>query len=61
MARSNATTVDQYLAELSAERTELVSAMRDLVRRNLPNGYVETMNWGMISYELPLEAARGKR
>jgi uncharacterized protein YdhG (YjbR/CyaY superfamily) len=55
MARSNAATVDQYLAELPAERREVVSKMRDLVRRNLPRGYVETMNWGMISYEIPLE------
>ena len=28
--------------------------MRDLVRRNLPKGYSETMSWGMISYGLPL-------
>ena len=55
MASSKATTVDQYLAELPAERREVVAKMRDVVRRNLPKGYVETMSWGMISYELPLE------
>lgn len=55
MARSNAATVEQYLAELPAERREVVSKVRELVRRNLPQGYTETMNWGMISYELPLE------
>ena len=54
MATSKAATVDQYLDELPAERREVVSTMRDLVRRNLPKGYAETMNWGMISYELPL-------
>jgi uncharacterized protein YdhG (YjbR/CyaY superfamily) len=54
MATSKAATVDEYLAELPAERREVVSKMRDLVRRNLPKGYEETMNWGMISYELPL-------
>jgi hypothetical protein len=26
------------------------------VLRYLPQGYRETMNWGMISYEIPLEA-----
>ncbi len=29
--------------------------MRDLVLENLPDGFVENMNWGMISYEIPLE------
>jgi uncharacterized protein DUF1801 len=28
--------------------------VREVVRRNLPAGYQETMNWGMISYEVPL-------
>jgi uncharacterized protein YdhG (YjbR/CyaY superfamily) len=54
MATSKAATVEQYLAELPADRREVVSKVRDLVRRNLPTGYTETMNWGMISYELPL-------
>jgi uncharacterized protein YdhG (YjbR/CyaY superfamily) len=54
MATSKAATVDEYLAELPPERREVVSKVRDLVRRNLPNGYEETMNWGMISYEIPL-------
>jgi hypothetical protein len=55
MAASKAATVDQYLAELPPERKEVVSKVRDLVRRNLPKGYAETMNWGMISYEVPIE------
>ena len=28
--------------------------MREVVLDNLPAGYEETMNWGMISYEIPL-------
>lgn len=55
MARSAATTVDQYLAELPPERRAVVSKVRELVLRNLPAGYEERMNWGMISYEIPLE------
>jgi hypothetical protein len=55
MASSKATTVDEYLAELPPERRSIVASVRDLVRRNLPEGYQETMNWGMISYEIPLE------
>lgn len=54
MASSRATTVEEYLAELPAERRAVVAAVRDVVLRNLPPGYEETMNWGMISYEIPL-------
>ena len=55
MARSNATTVEEYLRELPEERRIVVSKVRDAILRNLPDGYQETMNWGMISYEIPLE------
>jgi hypothetical protein len=55
MVSSNAPTVDDYLADLPPERRSIVASVRDLVRRNLPEGYRETMNWGMISYEVPLE------
>jgi len=54
MASSRATTVEEYLAELPAERRAVVAAVRDLVLRHLPSGYEETMRWGMISYEIPL-------
>jgi Domain of unknown function (DU1801) len=55
MASSKAATVDDYLAELPPERRSVVASVRDLVRRNLPEGYRESMSWGMISYEIPLE------
>jgi uncharacterized protein DUF1801 len=55
MVSSKALTVDDYLAELPPERRSILASVRDLVRRNLPHGYQERMNWGMISYEIPLE------
>ncbi|HEX2187988.1 MAG TPA: DUF1801 domain-containing protein [Longimicrobiaceae bacterium] len=55
MARSSAATVEEYLAELPEPRRAVVSAVRDVVVRNLPEGYRETMSWGMICWELPLE------
>src|SRR5918998_6950584 len=54
MAQSAAATVAEYLAELPPARRAVVAAVRDVVRGALPDGYVETMNWGMISYEIPL-------
>lgn len=54
MAASQATTVAEYLAELPDDRREALSAVREVILANLPAGFEETMNWGMISYELPL-------
>jgi uncharacterized protein DUF1801 len=54
MARSAASTVEEYLAELPEDRRAAISAVRDAIVRSLPEGYAETMSWGMISYEIPL-------
>jgi len=54
MATSSATTVEEYLAELPPERAHVLRAVRDVILERLPPGYEETMNWGMISYEVPL-------
>jgi hypothetical protein len=55
MARSTASTVGEYLAGLPEDRRAVVLAVRNHVLRHLPAGYEETMNWGAISYEVPLE------
>ena len=55
MARSMAGSVEDYLQELPRERREALQEVRKVVLDNLPAGYVETMNWGMITYEIPLE------
>ena len=54
MARSNATTVAQYLAELPADRRKELATVRKVLLKHLPKGYKETMGWGMISYSIPL-------
>ncbi len=55
MVSSDAATVDQYLSEISEDRRGDVEAVRSLILENLPDGYVEIMRWGMITYEVPLE------
>lgn len=55
MVRSEAGTVEAYLEELPPERREVVSEVREAILEHLPDGYEETMNWGMVSYEVPLE------
>ena len=55
MVSSKAATPEAYLDELPPERREVVARVRDLVNANLPDGYVERMSWGMISWEVPAE------
>lgn len=55
MASSKAATVQEYLDELPEERRAVVSAVRDVIRRNLPDGYREMIGSGMIAYGIPLE------
>lgn len=55
MVSTTTTTPTDYLASLPADRREIISAVRDLILHNLPEGYQETINWGMPSYEVPLE------
>lgn len=52
---SDATTVDEYLASLPAERREAIEAVRAVVIKNIPRGYVEGMAFGMIGYVVPLD------
>ena len=53
--RSNASTVAQYVSELPADRRAAIEAVRQVILGNLPAGYEEVMNWGMITYQVPLE------
>ena len=53
--QSNAKTVEQYISELPDERKEAITTVRKAIVENLPDGYEEVMNWGMISYQVPLE------
>ena len=54
MVSSKETTPTAYLASLPPERRKVIAAVRAVVKKRLPKGYVETMNWGMLSYEIPL-------
>lgn len=51
--QSNASTPDEYVAELSEERATAVKKLRDTIKENLPDGFEETMNYGMIGYVVP--------
>jgi uncharacterized protein YdhG (YjbR/CyaY superfamily) len=53
--RSEAATVQEYLAALPDDRRASLERVRRVVLDNLPEGFEEVMNWGMITYQVPLE------
>jgi hypothetical protein len=53
--QSDAASVEEYLAGLPEDRRTTVGAVRDAVNARLPEGYVETMAFGMIGWVVPLE------
>ncbi len=55
MVRSAATTVQAYLNELPADRKKAIVEVRKAILKHLPKGYEEVMQWGMISYVVPLK------
>lgn len=51
--QSKAKTVKEYLAELPPERKAAISAVREVILKNLPKGFEEMMQYGMIGYSVP--------
>src|SRR5688500_627328 len=54
MASSPAKSVPAYLASLPPEKRKDIEAVRKVIKKHLPRGYEEGMQWGMISYYIPL-------
>jgi len=52
--QSKAKTVTQYLADLPADRRKAIEQVRATIRKHLPKGYEEIMQYGMIGYAVPL-------
>ncbi len=52
--KSSAQTVLEYLDDLPPERLEAIETVRDVILDNLPEGFEEAMNFGMITYQVPL-------
>ena len=50
---SSAKTADEYLGDLPPERRAALAAVRKVILANLPEGYEEQMQYGMIGYVVP--------
>jgi len=44
---------EEYIAQLPEERKEAMQKLRKVILKNLPKGFQETMNYGMIGYVVP--------
>ena len=52
--KSHATTVDEYLEQLPPDRRTPMLAVRKVILDNLPKGYEEVMQYGMLGFVVPL-------
>ncbi|PWJ43999.1 DUF1801 domain-containing protein [Sediminitomix flava] len=43
----------EYLEQVPSDRKEFFEKLRDVILENLPEGFEETMNYGMIGYVVP--------
>ena len=54
--QSKAETVAEYIKTLPKERKDAVIKLRKVILKNLPKGYEESMQLGMIGYTVPLKS-----
>jgi hypothetical protein len=57
--KSKAATVKEYLAQLPEDRRQAIEAVRKVILKNLPKGYEEVVQYGMLGYVVPLKAFPG--
>ncbi len=48
-----AETVDEYLKAIPKERQPAFNELRETIKRNIPEGFEECLNYGMIGYVVP--------
>lgn len=51
--QSKVKSVKEYISQLPVDRREAIEKIRQIVLDNLPEGFVEEMNYGMIGYVVP--------
>jgi hypothetical protein len=52
---SDATTADEYINSLPADRKEAINKLRQTILQNLPQGFKEEVGPGMLNYVVPHE------
>jgi uncharacterized protein YdhG (YjbR/CyaY superfamily) len=49
----DANSIEQYVNQLTPERKKVIETLRKLFKKNLPKGFKEELNYGMIGYVVP--------
>lgn len=52
--KNNSKSVKDYLASIPEDRRKIIQKLRTTILKNLPEGFEETINYGMIGYVVPL-------
>lgn len=52
--KTDAATVEDYLAALPPDRRHIVTKIRNAIRKHIPKGYAEAVRWSAITWEVPL-------
>jgi uncharacterized protein YdhG (YjbR/CyaY superfamily) len=47
------TTIAEYIEQLPEDRKEVIEKMRKVILKNMPKGFEEVLNYGMIGYVVP--------
>ncbi len=55
MQNLKAKTAKEYIDARPPERKKAIEAVRKMALKNLPKGYEENIQWGMITYAVPLK------
>lgn len=50
---SDAITPDEYISGLTEDRKTVITQVRKVINENIPKGFEECMNYGMIGWVLP--------
>lgn len=51
--QSDASSVDEYILGIPDSQREAVIQLREIILKNIPDGFAEQMNYGMIGYVVP--------
>ena len=54
MTSTNKTTIAEYLKGIPTDQRTEIKKVRELIKKNIGEGFKESINWGMISWEVPL-------
>jgi hypothetical protein len=48
-----ATSVDDYINKLDEDRQRAITKMREVIKKNLPKGFQEVLNYNMPAFVVP--------